>query len=256
MDYEAKLTFERLVQAINNNQVDLEQLVNAINNSNVDIEPLVKAVNSPDWWIIALTAINTIAVIVIAWMQYRMQLQQTKLQEQQAKAQEYDIYKKLYALIKKINLQIDNFIITAFTFYIPERNSQDNPFIEYIDKASDLLDDFTKNTVDFELKFPNEKVRLKNYQFMLVEMLVIYKMFHIMLSIEKRQGQVVTMDEKTSLDCLNGDDAKRVEVLLSLIPNENGKYQMTNKLKGFLQNKDVILEQNFIGIIANRCKMD
>ncbi len=256
MDYEAKLILERLIEAINNNQVDLEQLVNAINNSIVDIEPLVKAVNSPDWWIIVLTAINTIAVIVIAWMQYRMQLHQTKLQEQQAKAQEYDIYKKLYTLIKKINLQIDNFIITAFTFYIPERNSQDNPFVEYIDKASDLLDNFTKNTIDFELKFPNEKVILKNYQFMLVEMLVIYKMFHIMLSIEKRQGEAVSMDEKTSLDCLIGDDAKRVEVLLSLIPNEKGKSQMTNKLKGFLQNKDVILEQNFIGIIANRCKMD
>lgn len=231
MDYETKIYLEKLIEAVNE-------------------------LNSPDWWTIVLTIINIGAFIFVAVTQIKLQRQQTKLQEQQTKAQEYEIHKRLYTLINKINLQIDNFIVTVFTFYIPERNSQDNPFIEYIDKASDLLDDFTKNTVDFELKFPNEKVILKNYQFMLIEMLAIFKMFHLMLSIEKQQGQIVTMDEKTSLDCLIGDDAKRVEVMLSLIPHEVGKVQMTNKLEGYLKNKDTILKQDFISIIANRCKMD
>lgn len=231
MDYETKIYLDKLVEAVDK-------------------------LDSPDWWIIVLTIINIGAFVFVAWTQIKIQKHQTKLQEQQTKAQEYEIHKRLYTLINKINLQIDNFIVTVFTFYIPERNSQDNPFIEYIDKASDLLDDFTKNTADFELKFPNEKVILKNYQFMLMEMLVIFKMFHFMSSIEKQQGQTVTMDEKTSLDCLIGDDAKRVEVLLSLIPHEGRKFQMAYKLESYLKNKATILEQNFIGIIANRCKMD
>ena len=68
MDYETKILFDRLIEAI----------------------------DSPDWWTIALTIINTIAVIGIAIVQIRMQKRQTKLQE-------HDMYKKLYSLIYSIH---------------------------------------------------------------------------------------------------------------------------------------------------------
>ena len=227
--------------------------------TNILLNTLIEAVeklNSPDWWIIVLTVVNIGAFVFVAWTQIKIQKQQTKLQERQTKAQEYEVYKRLYILINKINLQIENLIFTVFTFYIPERDSQSNPFLEYIDNASDLFDEFTQNIVDFELKFPNEKVILKNYQLMLMDMVGIFKMFQSMLTQEKQLRQTITLDEKASLDCLIGDDAKRVEVLLSHIPHEGRKASMTYNLQGFLEKKDIILKHDFIGIIANRCKID
>lgn len=49
------------------------------------LERLIQAVDSPDGWTIALTSINTIAIIVIAIIQIRIQKQQTKLQKWQVK---------------------------------------------------------------------------------------------------------------------------------------------------------------------------
>ena len=44
---------------------------------------LIEVIDSPDWWTIALAIINTIAVIGIAYMQIRMQRQQTNLTKRQ-----------------------------------------------------------------------------------------------------------------------------------------------------------------------------
>lgn len=63
------------------------------------LDKLIEAVNSPDWWTILLTAINTIAVIVIAVAQIR-------LQKRQAKAQEYDLYRRLFSQVYELDFLI------------------------------------------------------------------------------------------------------------------------------------------------------
>lgn len=111
------------------------------------MEKFCDYITNPDWWSVLFTAISTIAVIVIAVVQIRLQKQQTKVQE-------YDVNSKLYKLIKDIDFQIDLFIFGIFTHYIPERNSINKPFSKEISEMSELFDEFNKNYADLELKYP------------------------------------------------------------------------------------------------------
>jgi type II secretory pathway component PulL len=67
------------------------------------MDSICKYVTNPDWWIVLFTAISTIAVIVIAIVQIRMQRHQTQLQKRQTEAQEYHTYRQLYILISSAN---------------------------------------------------------------------------------------------------------------------------------------------------------
>ena len=73
MDYETKIYLEKLIGA-------MEKL------------------DGPDWWSVFFTAISTIAVIVIAVVQIRLQKQQTKVQEYEIAFKKYSD-KKLYKVI-------------------------------------------------------------------------------------------------------------------------------------------------------------
>ena len=67
------------------------------------MEKFCNFITNPDWWSVVLSAISTIAVIVIAVVQIKLQRQQTKLQEQQNKQQEYDLYRRIYSQIFRLD---------------------------------------------------------------------------------------------------------------------------------------------------------
>ena len=78
------------------------------------LERIIQAVDSPDGWTIALTGINTIAIIVIAIIQIRIQKQQTKLQKWQVKQNDYELNKELLMLVKSIDKEIENLLFHLF----------------------------------------------------------------------------------------------------------------------------------------------
>lgn len=122
------------------------------------LNKLVEAVNSPDWWTILLTAINTIAVIVIAVAQIR-------LQKRQAKAQEYDLYRRLFSQVYE--LDFFNKTILLKIVAILTSNEDKNlrlKLIEDIWKESEILSDkFNECTIDMELKQCGEGLDAKYY---------------------------------------------------------------------------------------------
>lgn len=116
---------------------------------------LIEAIDSLDWWTIALTIINTIAVIGIACMQIRIQRQQTKLQQLQLKQQDYASNKELLILIKKIDKLITDFIYVLFnTTYSKSYGTED--LSNLLERINELDVKLLNTTIDFELRFPNE----------------------------------------------------------------------------------------------------
>lgn len=122
------------------------------------LDKLIEAVNSPDWWTILLTAINTIAVIVIAVAQIR-------LQKRQAKAQEYDLYRRLFSQVYELdffNKTILHRIVAILTSN--EDKKLRLKLIEDIWKESEILSDkFNECTIDMELKQCGEGLDAKYY---------------------------------------------------------------------------------------------
>ena len=213
------------------------------------MEKFCDYITNPDWWSVLFTAISTISVIVIAVVQIRLQKQQTKVQE-------YDVNSKLYKLIKDIDFQIDLFIFGIFTHYIPERNSINEPFSKEISEMSELFDEFNKNYADLELKYPSEKSTLEEYKNILIYMVGTLKLFYMMVSIEKKNNQVVTIDDSLSIECLLDGEKKQKETLLSIIPNNFYKPLATDQIKSFMEHKTKLIKRKFANKIAERCNIN
>ena len=82
-------------------------------------------ITNPDWWIVLFTLTSTIAVIVIAVVQ-------TRIQKQQAKAQEYELYKELYVIIQDADWAIEGFIVSIY------RRIKDSKNIEEVNEDEEL----------------------------------------------------------------------------------------------------------------------
>ena len=224
MNYETKMYLEKLIGA-------MEKL------------------DGPDWWSVFFTAISTIAVIVIAVVQIRLQKQQTKVQE-------YDINSKLYKLIKDIDFQIELFIFGVFTHYIPERNATNEPFSKEISEISELFNEFNNNYADLELKYPSEKSTLEEYKNILIYMVGTLKLFYMMVSIEKKNNQIITIDDSLSIECLLNGEKKQMETLLYIIPDNLHKSLATEQIKSFMEYKAKLMKRKFANKIAERCNIN
>ena len=140
------------------------------------LERLIRAVESPDGWTIALTGINTIAVIVIAIIQIRIQNQQTKLQKRQVKQQDYEFNKELLMLIKSLDKQIIDFTFNLFN--ATDLKSYGINRLSNIMEHLKVLDDKLLNVaIDFELRFPNEKMIVSDYRNMIISMYMMCRKF-------------------------------------------------------------------------------
>lgn len=133
MDYETKIYLDKLIEA-------------------------VEELNSPDWWTILLTAINTIAVIVIAVAQIR-------LQKRQAKAQEYDLYRRLFSQVYELDFFNKTILLKIVAILTSNEDKKLRlKLIEDIWKESEILSDkFNECTIDMELKQCGEGLDAKYY---------------------------------------------------------------------------------------------
>ena len=128
---------------------------------------LCNFITNPDWWIVLFTAISTIAVIVIAVVQIRIQRQQIKVQE-------YEIYRKLYHSIKQSNAIINSFVFEVWdTIWPPSYHETDiDKLKQRQQEILSLHKELENNIIDFDLKFSADFFDKNKY----------YAIFNVMLN--------------------------------------------------------------------------
>jgi hypothetical protein len=112
----------------------------------------------PAWWGVILSVISTVAVIVIAVVQIR-------IQRQQAKAQEYELYRRVFSQIFKLDFFNKTILLRMVAILTSNEDKKlrlkliDDIWQEY-EKRSD---EFTECTIDIELKKCGEGLDVKYY---------------------------------------------------------------------------------------------
>lgn len=219
------------------------------------LERLIRAVESPDGWTIALTAINTIAVIVIAIIQIRIQNQQTKLQKRQVKQQDYEFNKELLMLIKSLDKQIIDFTFNLFN--ATDLKSYGINRLSNIMEHLKVLDDKLLNVaIDFEVRFPNEKMIISDYRNMIISMYMMCRKFIKYISDDIVNTKIeLDIDVELNIRKTHNDETFKNGILLHVEDKVvyNDLSEMINK---FIQMKISILNKKYSYIIAKPCKID
>lgn len=146
------------------------------------MEKFCNFITNPDWWSVVLSAISTIAVIVIAVVQIKLQRQQTKLQEQQNKQQEYDLYRRIYSQIFRLDFFNKTILLRLVAILISneDKNLRLKLIEDVLKEYDKRSDEFTECTIDIELKQCGEGLDVKYYYDAFQtsrDILLMFKMF-------------------------------------------------------------------------------
>ena len=128
------------------------------------MEKFCDFITNPDWCVVFFTAISTIAVIIIAVMQIKLQRQQTELQKRQTEAQDYEVRKRLYSLLKNANREIDYFLEKLSNALNESHHNADKEYLQrWQISLNKLIKDLQDSYDDYELKFSKETFDNKGY---------------------------------------------------------------------------------------------
>lgn len=232
MDYETKLYLDKVIETI-------------------------EKLDSPDWWMIVLTVINIVAFVFVAWTQIKIQKHQTKLQEQQNKVQEYETYRLLYALIKESNWNVTSFIHSLYSSIIYSKN---------VEEIRDELEDIQKRLygmenrlmqqiIDFELKLPNGKTIIREYQRVLL--LAGNISGYLSAIISKDDGIILKKSEieySYSMTYILKDEFVMKNAIVARISKGENKALLEKRLNFFLNLRGDLINKRYIDTIAEYCK--
>lgn len=219
------------------------------------MEYLCKFITNPDWWIVLFTAISTIAVIVIA-------IVQSRIQRQQIKVQEYEIYRKLYHSIKQSNAIIDTFVFEVWdTIWPPSYHKTDiNKLKQRQQELLSLHKELENNIIDFDLKFSTDFFDKNKY----------YAIFHVMIIILDDLMYLYNQNDDYWL-CRNikeeyhkeikairdsKDEESIIKIILEHIPEIGHKTLNKLGFESFVELKSEIDDDCIIDEIRNRCTTD
>lgn len=219
--------------------------------SKILLNRLVEAIDSPDGWTIALTIINTIAVVVIAGIQIWMQWQQTKLQKRQTEAQEYELYRKLACIIKETHFE-SKFVLSDIQWYLINQTPiqpGDNHWRMKVKKYNDLYQQLENCSDDIELKFSKSFINIDAYKYALTSMICFSSYFEKILlenKVTRRYLGMMTI-EKPYIESV-----KKIAEYIS------DEYQsgFVHYLTDFLTANDCINEEETMQKIKERCIID
>lgn len=210
---------------------------------------LVEAVDSPDSWTIALTIINTIAIVAIAGIQIWMQWQQTKLQKRQTEAQEYELYRKLACIIKEIHFE-SKYVLPDIQWYLiiqPPIQPGDNHWRMKVKKYNDLYQQLENCSVDIELKFSKSLIDIEAYNKVLTTMIKFSSLFEKILldnKVKKNSWGMVTIKKPY-------DESVKKIALKHISEEYQGPFVLY--LSDFLDANDGINEEETMQKIKQRC---
>ena len=220
MDYETKILLHRVVEALD-------------------------AMNNPDWWTIALAITNTIIVVLIAYMQI-------KLQKRQTEAQEYELYRNLARTIKEIHFEI-KFVMWEFFRYlnneIPIPDENVNYWSLNIKKFNELRRQLEDYEIDIELKFSKKTfIDIESYKSAVQSTIFFCSLCKsLFLNNEITKGYYSVSIEEPYTEMIEK---------LSAQVSEYNREHFRVTLYAFLIGKDSINEEETMKKIKKHCKID
>lgn len=110
------------------------------------MEKFVDFLTDPDWWSVFLSAISTIAVIVIAVVQIR-------IQRQQMRAQEYELYRRLYKKVDDIYREFNDLYTYVYTGIVYLHTTKLSYWSAHKDVINELESQLREIEIDLTLKF-------------------------------------------------------------------------------------------------------
>ena len=206
-------------------------------------------ITDPDWWGVLLSAISTIAVIVIAVVQIRLQKQQTK-------AQEYKLYSELYDLIYNIDRLINNFLHSLYAKLCANKDIEDIK-----DELDDMRGRFYKTErdlmrrmIDFQLKTPNGRENVRKYQYAIILMANLTSNIHRILQDANGMRLSRTEVEKEYRpSVIASNEIILKSAIVSRVVNQDNAERMEFFIDQFLEVKDEIIELNYTNEISKFC---
>ena len=202
----------------------------------------------PAWWGVILSAMSTVAVIVIAVVQIRLQKRQTD-------AQEYDVYKRLYLLLGNANREIDNFIEELDRLlWEPWHNSHKEALSRKQAHIDKLFQDLRDSYVDYELKLSKKTFNKNGYLNILDLMSGVLQ--HTIESLEK--GEAYLSQGNQSINVVNGDmEEGYIRHICSHFKEGLKLSALYSTLERFRElKKTVRCDDSLLESIRAKCKID
>jgi hypothetical protein len=218
MDYETKILLYRVVEALD-------------------------AMNNPDWWTIVLTITNIIAVILIAYMQI-------KLQKRQTEAQEYELYRKLSHIVKEVHFEAKFVVYDMFHYLrneipiLPEYNH----WRKLVNKCNELRHELEDCEIDLELKFSKKFIDIDAYSWVIASMIYFCDLYEALL-LEKK---ITFTNAPLTLEKPYIESVNKIANQVSQEQRESFVFYLMN----FLSAKDSINEEETMKQIKQHCKID
>ena len=216
MDYETKIYLDKLVEAVDK-------------------------LDSPDWWVIGLTIINTLAVITIAVVQILMQRQQMRIQK-------HETYKDIYKLLQAIHSRTDN-LLHNITLTLSVKHYDDFS-IEYLTRRkielSELITKFTDSEDEIRLKIGITHLQHIYYHMLLISAhdvvdTVLHNINYKEFTPHKIEDGIILTDDKC------------IAMLIDKVAKEK-----TTTSKGvldyFVKTKSSVAEHSLLDAIEKHCK--
>lgn len=212
------------------------------------MEGFVKFITDPAWWGVILSAISTIAVIAIAYVQIRLQKRQTELQE-------YDVYRKLYILLSNANTEIDFFLDKLNNALWEPRYNADKEYLQrWLNSINKLINDLRESYVDYELKLSKDTFDKRGYLDILSRMSTIVHQTIISL----QQGEVCLQRGVQQISFTQGQKDEAFATAIAkhyrggALPSiMMGEFAIFIKLKRAVRCDDSLLEN-----IRAKCKIE
>ena len=165
---------------------------------NVEVLQIIFNMAKIELWTIILTAINTIAVVIIAIVQIRIQYRQSKMQE-------YELYKDLYSLVNDIHHNVNCTIHHIANILIKYKQYEYHiAFLkDFKEEISNLSKKLSEHKNDLELKSSITNWEYNNYELILDSM--TFLTLDIMLLLKNGSLLPLTFDNTSGLkdeDCI------------------------------------------------------
>ena len=209
----------------------------------------IEFITNPAWWSVILSAISTIAVIVIAAVQIRLQKQQTK-------AQEYKLYSELYDVVNSIDWLINNFLHSLYAKLCKYKDVEDIK-----DELDDMRGRFYKTErdlmrrmIDFQLKTPNGRENVRKYQYAIMLMANLTSTIHRILQDANGMRLSRTEVEKEYRpSIIASNEILLKSAIVSRIVNQVNAERVEFAIDQFWEAKDELTELKFADEISKFC---
>lgn len=217
MDYETKIYLDKFIEA-------------------------VEKLDSPDWWTISLTIINTIAVIIIACIQIRIQIKQNKLARYNENIELYNNVKKIHWYIQYIFMEV-NFTLENLTHH-------KNDFEKNISIYNDLRKWFMENETNLRFHIQMNDAEYYGYINFICQ---LDKLASKMNEYVNQKDVINVEKESKSIRWIIEDDA-RISTILSHIDKEDLQ-SIKDLLFETKKAKDYVLKHSILDRLKKLCTL-